>query len=76
LLLSNKILRFRRSFCLKAQKLLQPLQRQHGLALETGSCSAGPWNWPGELYLTTQVEFSTRMSLRKSSFIVSLAFHS
>jgi hypothetical protein len=31
---------------------------------------------PGELYLTTQVESSTRMSLRKSSFIVSFPLHS
>src|SRR4029077_2504788 len=33
----------------------------------------GDLELPGELYLTTQVESSTRMSLRKSSFIVSFS---
>src|ERR1700681_3384712 len=42
----HKILRFRGSFCLKAQKLLQPLHTQHGLGLETDSCSAGTLNCP------------------------------
>jgi FtsX-like permease family len=63
LLLSHKILRFRGSFCLKAQKLLQPLHRQRGLALEPGSCSAGTPPEPTVYFDTLQygmaAEFDT-----------------
>src|SRR5216683_6831285 len=46
LLLSHRTLSCRGSFCMTAEKLLQPRHRQRGPALETGNCSAETLNCP------------------------------
>jgi hypothetical protein len=66
-----EILRFRGSFCLKAQNCCSLFTDSTVLGWRP-VVAARDLELPSELYLTTQVESSTRMSLRKSSFIILL----
>jgi hypothetical protein len=64
-----KILRFRGSFCLKTRKLLQPLYRQHSLALETYSFSAGTLNLGLNLCVCVAIKYGHPFVVNRDVFL-------